>query len=516
MTHSSISDQKLSRRRFLQTTAFAAAGSLLAACVAPGGAAPQTTTGQAGGAAAPAQAAKTVIHYWLPPTTEEVYRKQKISEFMQAHPDIEIKMEGSDPSKYNEATQLLFRQDNPPDIFWKYNLSLPQMIDQDMIQPYPDEAQAFLKKAYPPSMFLEGINMWKGQVYGFWPVGPKSATRVLYCNNGLFDQAGVKPPTNWSELRTAAKALAAAGKGQSYGLIMGGKSPWDYTGLVGALAVSAGPMMSADGEESCMDWTSGQMTIAVDYTVSALEQCTGMMKDGSIFPGFSTISHTEARAGLANNWAGMYMGGWWDAGAYNTQFPNFDYSVVAPPAFDGGHLGFNHGNPFIDRVYISKKATDLEAINKFLIFTFGPDYQKGWAKNGWFTTLPEANTSENVSDPRVQAIFKIADDIRTIPQPVARNPQQALVNAKRKEIHPNWGELLDGVFSGQIADADYKKQAQGYADQWRAELERAIGEVKATGVNVSIDDWIFANWNRARTIRATCTKPCKAAQHGLG
>jgi multiple sugar transport system substrate-binding protein len=434
------------------------------------------------------------IRYWLPPTTEQVYREKKVNEFMDLHPDITVKMEGADPSKYGEATQLLFKSGDPPDVFWKFGLSLPEMLSEDLVQPYPDEADDYITGAYPSAMFLEGVNMSEGRLYGFWPVGTKTATRVLYCNDEIMEQAGVTPPTNWTELREVAKKITDAGAGQSYGIIVGGKSPWDYTALVGALAMSAGPMASAGGEATCMDWTEARMTIGDDYFVSAIELLDGLIQDGSLFPGYSTISHTEARAGLASNWAGMYMGGWWDAGAYNTQFPDFRYTVAAPPVFDGGKLGYNHGSTFVDRVYVSKETKAYDAIAKFLNFKFGPAYQEGWARNGWFTALPEANTPDNLADPKVKSIFEISDDIRAVPMPISRNVNQAQVSTEFKAQHPNFGEILEGVFSGQIAVGGYKAQAEEYAAMWRAELERAIDELKERGVDVSIDDWIFPNW----------------------
>lgn len=435
------------------------------------------------------------ITYWLPPTTEQVYREQMINEFMLLNSDITVEMDGADPANYNEATQLLFKGGDFPDVFWKFNLSFSQMLAEDLIQPFPQAAQDYLMSAYPESMFLEGINMWEGKLYGFWPVGPKSATRVLYTNDQLFAAAGIEVPTTWSELVDAAQALTDAGAGQSYGLIMGGLSTWDYTALVGGLAMTAGKMAAADGEANCIDWTKAEMTIASDYMVEGLKVCVDMMDAGTLFPGFTTINHTEARAGLATNWAGMYVGGWWDAGAYKTQFPDFKFSASPLPVFDGGKLGFNHGAPFIDRVYVSKQAEDLDAVAQFLIYKFGPAYQRGWARNGWFTALPEANEASNIADPIVQNIFRISEDIRAVPDPVARNNEQAAVSAERKAITPNWGDILGGVFSGQIAPDDYATEAQAYADLWRAELERAITEVAGRGANVSLDDWMFPNWD---------------------
>ena len=389
------------------------------------------------------------MRYWLQATTEQLYREEMINEFMQNEPDIEIQMDGTDPANYNEATWLLFpaarpgrvlevQPDAPADAEGKHHALPGRGAD------LPDQRLSGLH-------VLNGVNMIDGHLYGFYPVGKTSATR-LYMNDELFDKAGItEAPKTWSDFRNVAKQLTEAGGGQSYGLILGGTSPWDYTGLVGSLAYTAGPMASGNSEAENFDWTKGELTIASDYMVAALQLCMDIAEDGSLFPGYSTISHTESRAGLPSGWAGMFLGGWWDAGAYNTQFPEFSYSVAPPPEFDGGRLGYNLGTSQIERVYVAKGSEVTDAINRFLLFKFGPVYQKGWARNGWFTTLPEANDESNIKDPIIQTIFKIAEDIRTSPNPVARNVEQAKVSVERKELHPNWGELLGGVFSASSA-----------------------------------------------------------------
>ncbi len=180
-------NRQLSRRGFLRASGLTMTGALLAACTVPQGA----TAPSAGGAPA---AEPVTIRYWLPPTTEQAYREEKFNEFMEMHPDIVIDMDGADPANYNEATQLLFRQDDAPDVFWKYNLNLPQMLEADIVQPYPQVVQEYLRQAYPAAMFLEGINTWEGEIYGFWPVGAKTATRVLYCSDDKLAEIGADPP----------------------------------------------------------------------------------------------------------------------------------------------------------------------------------------------------------------------------------------------------------------------------------------------------------------------------------
>jgi multiple sugar transport system substrate-binding protein len=60
------------------------------------------------------------------------------------------------------------------------------------------------------------------------------------------------------------------------------------------------------------------------------------------------------------------------------------------------------------------------------------------------------------------------------------------------DIRPNLGEIVQGVFSGDTADI--ATALQDYSDELTAERDRAIAAAQDEGFEVSVDDWVFSNW----------------------
>jgi multiple sugar transport system substrate-binding protein len=60
------------------------------------------------------------------------------------------------------------------------------------------------------------------------------------------------------------------------------------------------------------------------------------------------------------------------------------------------------------------------------------------------------------------------------------------------DIHPNLGEIAQGVFSGDVSDL--RGALKTFNDQVTAERDKALKEVQGAGKQVSIDDWIFPEW----------------------
>jgi multiple sugar transport system substrate-binding protein len=62
-----------------------------------------------------------------------------------------------------------------------------------------------------------------------------------------------------------------------------------------------------------------------------------------------------------------------------------------------------------------------------------------------------------------------------------------------KDVRPNLGDLIQGAFSGDVTD--YAAALKDYSDKMSAERERAVKAVQNRGVKVSLDDWVFTNWD---------------------
>ena len=60
-------------------------------------------------------------------------------------------------------------------------------------------------------------------------------------------------------------------------------------------------------------------------------------------------------------------------------------------------------------------------------------------------------------------------------------------------MHPNLGETVQGIYSGQLQDA--KKALQALQINSDQELDRAIKAAQAKGAKVTRNDWVFPNWD---------------------
>ncbi|MGN6756992.1 MAG: hypothetical protein ACTHMJ_11460, partial [Thermomicrobiales bacterium] len=88
------------------------------------------------------------------------------------------------------------------------------------------------------------------------------------------------------------------------------------------------------------------------------------------------------------------------------------------------------------------------------------------------------------------------EQMRLGPDPGVRNPDVAQVYLELKNLKPDFGQVIQGLFTGQLKDT--KAAMQDLQDRAGKELDRAIKAAQAKGAKVSRDDWKFANWDPAK------------------
>lgn len=88
------------------------------------------------------------------------------------------------------------------------------------------------------------------------------------------------------------------------------------------------------------------------------------------------------------------------------------------------------------------------------------------------------------------------EQVRTAPDPRVRNPAVEQVYRELQPVTPNFGETVQGIYTGQLGDA--RQAMQELQDREDAELERAIEAARGKGAEVLRDDWVFPNWDPTR------------------
>lgn len=150
---------------------------------------------------------------------------------------------------------------------------------------------------------------YQGKLYGLQPV---TNTLGLFYNKDMLDKAGVKPPTTWAELKSAAKKLTS---GRRYGIAFA--APATYEGTWQFL-----PFMWSNGGD--------EKDIATPRTAQALQLWVDLVKDGSASKSVVSWAQADADDQFAAGNAAMMINGPW-------QFPVLDkktslhYDVVQIP-----------------------------------------------------------------------------------------------------------------------------------------------------------------------------------------
>jgi multiple sugar transport system substrate-binding protein len=426
--------------------------------------------------------------------------------FQKENPDIKIEYSLFTIDAFKQSVLLAVNSGDAPDIFpIPVGLTFAQAVSEGWHQPmddyiekiWPGGLKAF-KEGFPPGSFLEGVNMWEGKIYHvprLYPAGGGGAQ--VFFNRSHFRTAGLNPgkgPATYGEMRTQARKITEAGKGEYFGFIMGGKQLNRWESKVGHLAQTAGPVTTAG-----LNYMTGRYEVEGPAVTGAMDLVLQMRDDGSYYPGFLSINAPDARARFGLGAAGFIVQGRWCPGVWVRDNPDLDFGVSFPPVPDSGRKAYYHGSSVAegggDPWSLSVDSKVSEQAMRVFLSRWTRDYMVEYVKSGdGFAVYPELNTKETIPIPQMYDIFRMdVEEVRVPPSPLLRNPEGVgQVMATVKEIHPNFREIAQGAFAGQI---DFRTAAKALSDQMNAELDRAIKEVQAQGVDVSRDDWVFPNWD---------------------
>jgi multiple sugar transport system substrate-binding protein len=165
--------------------------------------------------------------------------------------------------------------------------------------------------------YAEGVadaSTYEGELYGLQPI---ANTIGLFYNKDILDKAGVKPPTTWDELKTAARKLTA---GKQYGIAF--SAPADYEGTWQFL-----PFMWSNGGD--------EKNIATPETAAALQLWVDLVTNGSASRSVVNWSQADVNDQFKAGNAAMMVNGPWQFPVLNED-SSLHYEVVPTPAPEAG------------------------------------------------------------------------------------------------------------------------------------------------------------------------------------
>ena len=187
----------------------------------------------------------------------------------------------------------------------------------------------YLEKANVYDSLLDGTltyGTYDGGIYGL-PL--KQWAGVLFCNQEIFDEYGVKIPETWDEMMTAVETFRANGVTP---LVLGAKDAWHIGMIQNALAVrTAGP-------EYVNAALSGEKTMNTPEIVRSAQLLVDLNNAKAFCNGTLGVSSEEAQEEFYMGMVAMYFGGSWCASGCDS--PDNDLvgqvTVTTLPVVDGG------------------------------------------------------------------------------------------------------------------------------------------------------------------------------------
>lgn len=399
-----------------------------------------------------------------------------------------------DQRAYRETLGLAFESENAPDTFIRRH-PFSQLIENGWIQPFdPWITPEWLAK-FPEGSFVETKNMWEGKIYAF-PTYAFKHDRVLYINEDLFREAGlvdaegkILTPQTWSDLLSMAKEITEVGNGEFYGIGIGIKdarhmSWWfDLAGLAGA------------GGPHEIDYRTGRYTFGTDPAYAQIvELLLGMKEDGSVYPYEGTLDDSNLYSFFGQGKFAIFLSGSWSATNLKREFSDFqNYRIISLPVPDEGRKGGFMMTPGSGSYFMSASAPYPDEAWLWLDWISSRGFHERMVTNGLdFSVYADLNTPVNITDPHKAQAYEAATKYVVYgPFPPARNPQTALV--RPEPVVPDVGDVLIGIHTDQIED--WQQALIDLDARKQAALETAIQEARDAGANVSIEDYIFPDWN---------------------
>jgi ABC-type glycerol-3-phosphate transport system substrate-binding protein len=478
---------------------------LLLVAVVAGCAAPATVT-QAPTAEPPQTVTITLWDYFV---TQGPAVDEALALFQQQNPTIKVNKTTQQVSEYPNLVQLAFAGDSAPDIFVRPDgVSISQAAKNGWAAPLSDFADfpEFLKRYDQPNLhFVEGVNVLEGKTYAAGDGVAGAPWLQLYINRDVLDAAGLKNadgsyiyPKTWDDLVAHSKTIKEqTGK---YGLGWGSEN---FEWFVWACQTSAPFYTDTIPNVLGFDPRSGKFMWENASMKAMINSLLAMKANDTNHPDSVVLGDEAMRVKFAAGEFAYLYGGTWIIPGWDEKQPEFKNYTLVPVPLCGTET-------VQSKFYVSSLATSAMGIDylisakstpekqaaawKLIQFMNSADWNNIMAKKGVavgkFTTL---NPSDYATTDAWKAFYSAELTELNISGPSApiRKPDTAQLQFTLQG--PAIASILQGLYTGQLTDVD--AALKDLSERSQAAFEQALADAKAAGVDLTAEDFIFADWN---------------------
>ena len=210
-----------------------------------------------------------------------------------------------------------------------------------------------------------------------------------------------------------------------------------------------------------------------------------------MYPDSLSISDEVARAYFERGKFGMTVGGVWNQSEWTQhQFTDYSLTTLIPPnASQQTMFPTKPGGQF---VAISSKTKYQDEAWAWFDWLYSVDAGKRWVQMGEdISVFPQDNNpAYNTFKPFSQYVATAKYSVPG-PDPTIRNPETSYVSPQT--VTPAMSDIVTGYYTGQIGDL--QGALSTFADKSQQAMTTALSLANQQGHKVSIDDYIFPDWN---------------------
>lgn len=435
---------------------------------------------------------KIIIRVWDQFKPLKAANEHVFAEFEKAHPNVKIEHTIYNPAKAAQALELAFKSGTLPDL--TINLTgvpTAALIHAGWFVPIDKYVNVRKNKLVAKNLY-PGMEVFNGHVYSV-PIQSLRWSNSIWYNKALLKKVGITSSSQlstYAQVEKAAKEITQQGGGSQYGIVLPIKFVQRMTNIINEFAEAA-------GSAGPINWKTGAYEYNSPQYVQVIKFLLAFKKQGSLYPSSINIDARQARARWAAGNIGMFPDGPWNAGSIKGYFSNFvpNVGVAWVPKPSASSPGTVYATPPNASYFLTSQSKHPKLAAQFFKYIITQSYYRDLAKAQDQPPLDLGAISQVSgvlpSYKKINSIY--AKHVLIEPVPQIRNPAVSDVLANMTEVHPNLGEILQGVFSGQVTNI--KGALEAYNQAMTNARKQAIQAVQAKGKEVSVNDWVFPNWN---------------------
>jgi multiple sugar transport system substrate-binding protein len=381
---------------------------------------------------------------------------------------ITVQYEPQATERYEEVVRLGFQTQRGPDIFHGPSSQMGGFVGAGWVQPLDglvdDAVLADAERYLPETSEL----VWGGRPYA---IPTTTFTVRLVINRTLFDEAGLDPddpPTTFSEVEDAARAITESSGGEAYGVAL----PMGWVGFR-QWTVDI-PILSTDqslAQNGLFNLATGEYQS--ERYEPIVEHYRALIAEGTAYPGAETLNIDTMLGAFADGKVGMVLSSGSIVGGLMGLGADIDLGAGPIPVPDGASQAqspMNAGFPYS----ISSTTENPEAAATVFGVLVGPEMQQALAEGGIPPLSEDAWDSPVALENESLQLFRPQDNDQQWPKTPGsvisvegENAETTIISLIMNPDADPAGELSDlaeryqnayqaGVDSGEVDPAEFR------------------------------------------------------------